>query len=81
MNPDNLTSGIDLDELYCFFTISLLMTKYKKLSLNEYWSKNRLLLSEIFGKIMIRDRNKLLLRKLHFVDDHKSNSDRLWRLR
>ncbi|KAF7382542.1 hypothetical protein HZH68_015461 [Vespula germanica] len=26
MNPDNLTSGIDLDELYCFFTISLPMT-------------------------------------------------------
>ncbi|XP_017790882.1 PREDICTED: piggyBac transposable element-derived protein 4-like [Habropoda laboriosa] len=81
INPNDLTAGTDLDELYCFFAVSLLMTRNTKLSLDEYWSKNRLLRSDIFGEITSRDRYKLLLRMLHFADDHESNSDRLWRIR
>lgn len=36
---------------------------------------------DIFCKIMSRDRYKVLLRTLHFADDHECNSDRLWKIR
>lgn len=57
----NLIAGTELSELYCFIAISFLMTRNKKLSLAEYWSRDKLLRSDIFGEIMSRDRYLLLL--------------------
>ncbi|KOX71828.1 hypothetical protein WN51_03639, partial [Melipona quadrifasciata] len=45
-----------LNELYCFFAMSLLMTRNKKLSLKEYCNTNNFLRSDIFRTIMTRDR-------------------------
>lgn len=56
-NNVNMSDETGLAELYCFFAVSLLMTRNKKLSLAEYWSKDKLLRSDIFGEIMTRDRN------------------------
>lgn len=77
-NPEDVR---DTGELYCFIAVCLLMSRNKKLSIDEYWSKNELLRSDIFCKIMSRDRYKQLLKTLHFADDHECNSDRLWKIR
>ena len=45
-----------LEEMYCFFALSLLMTRNKKLALHEYWSTDKYLRSNIFSEIMTRDR-------------------------
>ena len=42
-----MSDGTGPAELYCFFAVSLLMTRNKKLSLAEYWSKDKLLRSHI----------------------------------
>lgn len=60
-NPEAVT---DTGELYCFIAVCLLMSRNKKLSIDEYWSKNELLRSDIFCKIMSRDRYKQLLKTL-----------------
>jgi hypothetical protein len=66
-----------LSELYCFFAVSLLMTRNKKLSLPEYWNKDILLRSDIFGEIMARDRYFMLLRMIHFTHELGRTDDRL----
>jgi len=80
-NNNNLIAGTELSELYCFIAVSFLMTRNKKLSLAEYWSRDKLLRSDIFGEIMSRDRYLLLLQMLHFSDDHAYSSDRLRKIR
>ncbi|KAI4478521.1 hypothetical protein M0804_011844 [Polistes exclamans] len=80
-NNVNISEGTGLDELYCFFAVSLLMTRNKKLSLGEYWSKDKLLRSDIFGELMTRDRYFKLLQMLHFNDDVNHSNDRLYKIR
>ncbi|CAK9832770.1 hypothetical protein ANTRET_LOCUS9554, partial [Anthophora retusa] len=60
-NNVNMSDGTVLPELYCFFAVTLLMTRHKKLSLAEYWSKDKLLRSDIFAEVMTRDRYFKLL--------------------
>lgn len=78
MKDDEATT---LSEIYCFFAVSFLMTRNKKLSLGEYWSVNKLLRSNIFGEIMPRDRYFKLLSMLHFSQDIKSTNDKLYKIR
>jgi hypothetical protein len=68
-------------EFYCFFAVSLLMTRNKKLSLAEYWIKDKLLRSDIFGELITRDRYFKLLQMLYFTDDARHTSDRLYKIR
>jgi len=75
-----MSDGTGLAELYCFFAMSLL-TRNKKLSLAEYWSKDKLLRSDIFGELMTRDRYFKLLQMLHFTDDVSRTNDRLYKIR
>ena len=75
-----MSDGTGLAELYCFFAMSLL-TRNKKLSLAEYWSKDKLLRSDIFGELMTRDRYFKLLQMLHFTDDVGHTNDRLYKIR
>lgn len=79
-NNVNMSDGTVLAELYCFFAVTLLMTRNKKLSLAEYWSKDKLLCSDIFGEIMTRDRYFKLLQMLHFTDDVDQTNDRLYKI-
>lgn len=69
-----------LSEMYCFFTVSFLMTRNKKLSLVEYWSVNKLLRNDIFGEIMSRDRYFKLLEMLHFNHDAGPTNGRLCKI-
>lgn len=46
---------LDKSEFYVFLTLNLLMTRNKKLGMHEYWSKEPLLYSPIFGQCMARD--------------------------
>nr|XP_012152390.1 PREDICTED: piggyBac transposable element-derived protein 4-like [Megachile rotundata] len=57
------------------------MTRNKRLSLAEHWSRDKLLRSDIFNDIMNRDRYFLLLRMLYFSDDQAFSSDRLHKIR
>jgi hypothetical protein len=54
-NNVNMSDETGPTELYFFFAVSLLMTRNKKLSLAEYWSKDKPLRSDIFGELMTRD--------------------------
>lgn len=58
---NNLDTPTTVDELYCFFALSLLMTRNKKLTIQEYWSKDKYLQSSIFAEIMTRNRYLSLL--------------------
>jgi hypothetical protein len=80
-NNVNMSDETGPAELYCFFAVSLLMTRNKKLSLAEYWSKDKLLRSDIFGELMTRDRYFQLLQMLYFTDDVGHTSDRLYKIR
>jgi len=80
-NNNNVNKSNVLAELYCFFAVSFLMTRNKKLSLAEYWSTDKLLRSDIFGEVMTRDRYLKLLQMLHFTDDVGRTNDRLYKIR
>lgn len=67
-----------VEELYVFLALSLLMPHVYKGDVNDYWSTDPLIRTDIFGKTMPRDRYLLLLRSLHFADnDTRDRSDRL----
>ena len=53
-NDVNTLETTVLNELYCFFAMSLLMTRNRKLSLKKYWSTDNYLRSDIFKTIMPR---------------------------
>ncbi|CAK9834553.1 PiggyBac transposable element-derived protein 4 [Anthophora retusa] len=80
-NNINNSEETGLAKLYRFFAVSFLMTRNKKLSLLEYWSKDKLLRSEIFGEIMTRDRYLKLLQMLHFTHTVDPTNDRLHKIR
>ncbi|XP_046398242.1 piggyBac transposable element-derived protein 4-like [Ischnura elegans] len=70
------------EEIYSFLAITLLMPRVKKLSLHEYWTKDILMKTPIFGDLMTRDRYLSILRMLHFSDNRESNQgDRLFKIR
>ncbi|KAG5889828.1 hypothetical protein JTB14_023153 [Gonioctena quinquepunctata] len=71
-------------EMYCFIGVSLLMPQVKKLKLVDYWSRDDLLATSIFGQVFSRDRYLSILRSLHFVDntsDDTVKEDKLWKIR
>lgn len=45
-----------LSEMYCFVAIKLLMSRVKELHYFEYRTKEKFLRTDIFGRIMNRDR-------------------------
>jgi len=69
-----------LEEMYCFFALSLLMTRNKKLALHEYWSTDKYLRSSIFSEIMTRDRYLWILQMIHFTRQQGSADDRLYKI-
>lgn len=71
---------LDLPEFYIFISITMLMSRNKKLSINEYWSKNVLLWSPIFGKLMSRDRYLEILRNIHFSNNETPENQKLFKV-
>ena len=47
-------------EMYRLFALSMLMSRVKKVSIEEYWSTDELLRMESFPSIMTKDRYKLV---------------------
>lgn len=77
----NKWKGTDLKEVYLFIAVTLLISRNKKLKLNDCWSKDPLLNTPIFQKTMSRDRYLLLLRLLHFCNnDNPEPRNRLYKL-
>jgi hypothetical protein len=69
-------------ELHIFLGLAMLMARVKKLSLAEYWSKDRLISTPLFSEYMSSDRYLLLLRLLHFNDsDTQTQGDILHKLK
>lgn len=58
------------DEMYVFFSLCILMTRQKKLQIAEYWSKDSLISTPVFGNYMSRDRYQALLKCLHFCSNN-----------
>jgi hypothetical protein len=68
---------INISEMYLFIGLSMLMTRNKHLTIEEFWSTDPLLKSSIFGKSMPRNRYELILQMLHFSDSTITVNDRL----
>ena len=60
---------VDVDELYVFFALQMLMGIVQKPSLKSYFTKNPLLDTPIFYKTMTQDRFELLNKFIHFVNN------------
>lgn len=84
-NPDESVKNykpVVVDELYVFLGISLLMPLVKKRRIKDYWSKDSIICTPIFGQTMPRDRYIFLLRFLHFSDNSNiDKEDRLFKIR
>lgn len=72
---------VTLREMYNLFVIRLLMSRVKKLHFSEYWTKDKFLRTDVFGKIMSRDRYAFLLRNLYFSEVQSEKSNRLTKIR
>lgn len=70
-----------LSEIYCFFAMRLLMSRVKKLHYSEYWTKDKFLRTDIFGRIINRDRYVFLLRMLYFSEITTTTFDKLVKIR
>ena len=70
-----------LSEIYNFFVIRLLMSRIKKIHFSEYWTKDQFLRTDVFGKIMSRDRYAFLLRNLYFSKVQLRSSNRLTKIK
>ncbi|XP_035214639.1 piggyBac transposable element-derived protein 4-like [Stegodyphus dumicola] len=71
-----------LKEMYSFLALTMLMSRMKNMSFVEFWSKDSLLSTSVFGEVMAKDRYLLLLRMLHFCDNSQPRSeDRFFKIR
>nr|XP_045612925.1 piggyBac transposable element-derived protein 4-like [Procambarus clarkii]XP_045612926.1 piggyBac transposable element-derived protein 4-like [Procambarus clarkii]XP_045612927.1 piggyBac transposable element-derived protein 4-like [Procambarus clarkii] len=70
------------DEIYILLAVLMLMAHGKKPSLTDYWSRDPLIETGMFAKLMSRDRFLLLMKLLHFVDAKTDpKDDSLFRIR
>lgn len=71
----------NLNEMYVFFALMLLMAHIQKNNIKDYWLTSILLSTPIFEKVMTQDRFLLLLRLLHFSDNRNQlPGDRLFKI-
>jgi len=68
-------------EMYVFLAGTMLIARIHKISLSEYWTKDKLIRTESFGKMTSRDRYTLLLKILHFCDNNIRDDDPLMKIR
>lgn len=79
-NPD--WSDVTIRELYVWLALTMLMGHVKKHVLKEYWSKDELITTPIFGKYMSRFRYLQIFKFLHFTTNMGPYPcDRLWKIR
>lgn len=73
---------VNVDEMYSFFALCMLMGAVKKGRIKDYWSTDHLIATPIFGEIMSRDRFLAIMKALHFNDnENQPDGDRLYKIR
>lgn len=72
-------SDVNSQHIYLFLAVTMLMTRNKRISIEEHWSTDPLLNSPIFHNILSRNKYCLITSMLHFTDVFTSN-ERLPRL-
>lgn len=75
------SNATTVPEMYNFLAVTMLMARVHKISISEYWCKDKLIRTESFGEIMSRDRYTLLLKNLHFCDNNIINHDPIMKIR
>ena len=74
----------NLREMYEFLALVLQMPHNVKHRVRDYWARDEVLVSPLFGKYMTRDRFAYISRFLHFTDNDEKEerkTDRLWKVR
>lgn len=71
----------NVNEMYTFLAVYMLMVRNQKVSVSEYWSTDRLLCSPIFHEIISKNRFDLLMSMLHFCNNERQpESDKLFKI-
>jgi len=74
----------NIGQIYTFIGVVVLMSLISKKRMVDYWSKDVVLYTPYFGKVMGRNSFFQILKVLHFVDNSTSSSsseDRVWKVR
>ncbi|XP_067122000.1 piggyBac transposable element-derived protein 4-like [Centruroides vittatus] len=76
---------VTVEEIYIFLTISILQGLLYKPSEKMYWSRNKLIETPIFGKLMKRTRYEEIKKNLHFENNTNFNPEthdnpKLWKI-
>ncbi|XP_045105050.1 piggyBac transposable element-derived protein 4-like [Portunus trituberculatus] len=75
-------TAVTIPELYVWFALTMLMPHVRKHRLKDYWSKDYLLTTPVFGRHMSRDRYFDILSYLHFSTSiGPQPNDRLYKIR
>ncbi|KAJ8705009.1 hypothetical protein PYW08_012329 [Mythimna loreyi] len=69
---------VTVPEMYIFFSILILMTRNRHLTIEEHWSSDILLHAPVFSKLMSRNRFSMILSMLHFSDLNEAAKIRLF---
>lgn len=72
LQKDNNWKQLERTEFYVFLTLNMIMPRNKKLGMHEYWSKEPLLYSPIFGQCMPRDRFFSIYRYFHLCNNEET---------
>lgn len=74
-------TDVNVDEMYSFFALCMLMAAVKKGRIKDYWSTDHLIATPIFGEVMPRDRFLAIMKALHFNDnENQPAGDRLFKI-
>ena len=74
-------TNVTIPELYVWFSLAMLMPHVRKHRLQDYWSKNFILTTPVYGDYMTRDRYFHILSYLHFSTNVGPQlNDRLYKM-
>lgn len=75
------SNATTVPEMYNFLAVAMLVARIHKISVSEYWCKNKLIRIVSFGEIMSRVRYTLLRKNLHFSENNIKNHDPIMKIR
>lgn len=75
------SNATTVPEMYNFFAIIMLVARIHKISISEYWCKDKLIRTVLFGEIMSGVRYTLLRKNLYFCDNNIKNHDPIMKIR
>ena len=76
----NLWEDVNRDEIWTYFVIQMLMGIIHKQHYHMYWSKESVLSTPIFSRLMRRDRFEQIRKMIHFVDPTVQSNNSLVKL-